>query len=70
MSVQPNLLVVDMEKLVSNMMWPDPRSQLARANGNGLAQHLYNLKKSYTAQYILHLEWSNCLINHLLINIY
>lgn len=49
MSVQPNMLVVDMEKLVSNMMWPDPRSQLARANGNGLAQHLYNLKNTHTA---------------------
>lgn len=48
-SVQPNMLVVDMERLVSNMMWPDPRSQLARANGNGLAQHLYNLKNTHIA---------------------
>jgi len=47
--VEPNMLVVDMERLVSNMMWPDPRSQLARANGNGLAQHLYNLKNTHIA---------------------
>lgn len=33
--MQPNMLVVDIEKLVTKMMWPDPRPQKSKANSNG-----------------------------------